>query len=63
MTTVSRLLNTYSHSSGISDPEHDPSILAEIQEVLKLILELMKTLDKIHYQGMMKLMTYVEAEE
>ena len=62
-TRILRLLNTYSHSSGISDPEHDPSILAETQEVLKLILELMKTLDEIHYQGMMKLMTPVEAEE
>jgi wobble nucleotide-excising tRNase len=62
-TRILRLLNTYSHSGGISDPEHDPSILAETQEVMKAILEILKALDQTHYQGMIKLMTPVEAEE
>jgi wobble nucleotide-excising tRNase len=62
-TRILRLLNTYSHSSGISDPEHDPSVLAETQEVMKTILELIQTLDDTHYRGMMKLMVAVEAEE
>ena len=62
-TRVLRLLNTYSHSGGISDPEHDPSVLAETREVMKVILELIQTLDDGHYQGMMKLMASVEPEE
>jgi len=62
-TRILRLLNTYSHSAGISDPEHDPSVLAETKEVMKVILELMQTLDESHYQGMAKLMVSIEAEE
>ena len=62
-TRILRLLNTYSHSGGISDPEHDPSVLAETQEVMKTILELMQAMDDEHYQGMLKLMSSVELEE
>lgn len=62
-TRILRLLNTYSHSGGISDPEHDPSVLAETQEVMKVILELMKEVDKVHYNGMMKLMESGGIEE
>lgn len=61
-TRILRLLNTYSHSGGISDPEHDPTVLAETQEVMKLILELMKEIDTDHFDGMMNLMTPVEEE-
>lgn len=62
-TRVLRLLNTYSHSGGISDPEHDPTVLAETQEVMKLILELMNTVDPDHFDGMVNLMTPAEVEE
>jgi len=62
-TRILRLLNTFSHSGGISDPEHDPSVLAETGEVMKAILELMQALDDDHYQGMIKLMQPVETEE
>lgn len=62
-TRILRLLNTYSHSGGISEPEHDPSVLAETGEVMKVILEMMKAIDSDHYQGMVKLMQPVEAEE
>lgn len=62
-TRILRLLNTYSHSGGISDPEHDPSVLAETQDVMKTILELMQAMDDGHYQGMLKLMSSVEQEE
>lgn len=62
-TRILRLLNTYSHSGGISDPEHDPSVLAETGEVMKVILEMMKAIDSDHYQGMVKLMQPVEGEE
>lgn len=54
-TRILRLLNTYSHSGAISDPEHDLSLLAETQPVLRDVLELMKAVDKDHYEGLEKL--------
>ncbi len=63
-TRILRLLNTYSHASGISEPEHDPSVLAETKEVMKLILEMIKSLDDRHYKGMINVMvSQEEAEE
>jgi len=62
-TRILRLLNTYSHSGGISDPEHDPSVLAETGEVMKAILEMMKTVDHDHYQGMVNLMCPIPEDE
>lgn len=56
-TRILRLLNTYSHSGGITEPEHDPSVLAETREVMKAILELVQTIDGEHYNGMVKLLT------
>jgi len=61
-TTILRLLNTYSHSGGISEPEHDPSVLAETQAVLLTILELIESVDNDHYQGMIKLLNPAEEE-
>jgi wobble nucleotide-excising tRNase len=62
-TTILRLLNTYSHSGGISEPEHDPSVLGETQAVLLTILELIEFVDNDHYQGMIKLLNPAEEEE
>ena len=62
-TRILRLLNTYSHSGGITDPEHDPTALAETPEVMKMVLELIQVVDDAHYKGMMKLMEPVEEEE
>jgi len=59
---ILRLMNTYSHSGGISDPEHDPSVLSETREVMKEILELIQALDNEHYQGMVKLLGSVGEE-
>src|SRR5690606_6936163 len=39
-TRILRLLNTYSHARAISHPEHDLSLLAETQPVLREVLEL-----------------------
>lgn len=39
------------------DPEHDLSLLAETQPVLLDVLELMKAVDKDHYEGLEKLVT------
>ena len=55
-TRILRLLNTYSHSGGITEPEHDPSVLAETREVMKVILELVQAIDGEHFQGMINLM-------
>jgi wobble nucleotide-excising tRNase len=54
-TRILRLLNTYSHSGAITDPEHDLSLLAETQPVLLDVLEMMKAVDKGHYEGLEKL--------
>ena len=62
-TRILRLLNTYSHSDGISDPEHDLSLLAETREVMNAILELIQTVDDKHYQGMMRLLQTDEMGE
>lgn len=56
-TRILRLLNTYSHSGGITEPEHDPSVLAETRDVMKAILELIQSVDDKHYSGMVNLLT------
>jgi len=45
---ILRFLHTYSHSSTIGEPEHDPSVLAEGREVLKDLLNLIQSQDKAH---------------
>jgi wobble nucleotide-excising tRNase len=61
-TRILRFLHTYSHCSGISEPEHDPSVLSETPEIMKLILEMMKATDIGHFQGMENLMKPIEEE-
>lgn len=56
-TRILRLLNTYSHAGAIAEPEHDLSLLAETQPVLRDLLDLMKVVDKEHYEGLEKLVT------
>lgn len=58
-TRILRMLNTYSHASAIADPEHDLSLLAETQPVLIDMLEMMKAVDKEHYEGLEKLVATV----
>jgi len=62
-TRILRLLNTYSHAGAISDPEHDLSLLAETQPVLRDVLELMEAVDKDHYDGLIKAVTRSSADE
>lgn len=50
-----RFLNTYSHSSAIGEPEHDPAVLAEGASVLKDLLDLIKSEDQAHYQALIEL--------
>ena len=54
-TRILRFLNTYSHSGGISESEHDSSLLAETQPVLADLLDMMKAVDPTHFAGLMKL--------
>lgn len=63
-TRILRLLNTYSHAGAIAEPEHDLSLLAETKPVLLDVLEMMKAVDKDHYEGLERLVTpLVEPEE
>ncbi len=62
-TRILRFLHTYSHGTGISQPEHDPTILAETRDVMKLVLELIQSVDKPHYEGMERLVQTEEVED
>ena len=53
---ILRFLHTYSHDGKIAEPEHDLSILAETPDVLKDLLELLKTEDPKHCAEMTKLL-------
>lgn len=61
-TRILRLLQTYSHSGGVADPEHDPSVLSETKTVLRELLELMEKCDPMHYKGMLTVVATAEAE-
>ena len=61
-TRILRLLHTYSHAGAIGDPEHDLSLLAETQPVLRDMLELMKAVDSSHYEGLERLVVRVNGD-
>lgn len=54
---ILRFLNTHSHGGDVDDPEHDISILSETPEVLRDILDLVKSEDKGHFEEMEKAIT------
>ena len=61
---ILRFLHTHSHSSGVGEPEHDPSVLAEAGAVLKDLLELIESQDREHYSAMVQLVgTGADSEE
>ena len=62
-TRILRLLNTYSHSAVVAEPGHDPTVLSETREVVKELLEMIKTLDENHYNGMVSLVSANAAED
>lgn len=53
-TRILRLVNTHSHSDGISEPEHDPSLLGEARSVLDDLLDLIKSEDPDHFNAMVE---------
>jgi len=59
-TRILRFLHTCSHSGGITDPEHDPTVLSETKAVLCDLLDLIKECDPTHYAGMMKIVEIPE---
>ncbi len=54
---ILRFVHTYSHSSEMSEMEHDPSLLAEAPSVLADVMDLMEKLDSVHYSAMVKLVS------
>lgn len=56
-TSILRFLHAHSHEDHIGTAEHDPSILAETPQVMKLVLELIAHEDKAHYDRMLSLVT------
>ncbi len=52
---ILRFVHTYSHADMVTDPEHDPSLLAEAPSVIKDLLELIKDQDREHFTAMEKL--------
>jgi wobble nucleotide-excising tRNase len=60
---ILRLLHTYSHSGSIGDPEHDPTVLSETKAILRDLLALIKNVDPVHYESMMRLISTQEAVE
>lgn len=51
---IIRFVHTNSHNDLISEPEHDYSILGETPSILNHILELIESVDKDHYNEMLK---------
>ena len=61
-TRIRRFVNTHSHSNFISEPEHDPSLLAEARPVLQDILELIRSQNAEHYKAMQELVDSAAGE-
>ena len=52
---ILRFLHTHSHSIAMGEPEHDLTALAEGPNVLKDLLEMIKSLDDTHFSAMVQL--------
>lgn len=52
---VLRFLHVHSHGEGMTEPEHDPSQLAEAGNVLRDLMELLKVEDSQHFDAMAQL--------
>lgn len=49
---ILRFLHTHSHAAQIEEPEHDLSVLSETPAVLNDVLDLIKSVDDQHFNGM-----------
>jgi len=59
---VLRFVHTYSHAGAVGEPEHDPSLLGEVQSVLKDLLALMQSQDADHFSAMVSLVAAVDGQ-
>jgi wobble nucleotide-excising tRNase len=50
---IIRFTHSYSHLVGISEPEHDLSILSESKSILNDVLALIRAVDEVHYEKML----------
>lgn len=52
---IYRFLHTHSHNIAVGEPEHDLTALAEGPAVLKDLLDMIQSLDRVHYSAMVEL--------
>ena len=50
---IIRFTHSYSHLIGISEPQHDLSILSESKSILADVLALIRAVDQVHYDKML----------
>lgn len=50
---IIRFTHSYSHLLGISEPQHDLSILSESKAILTDVLALIRVVDEVHYEKML----------
>jgi wobble nucleotide-excising tRNase len=62
-TRIIRFVHTYSHADFIAEPQHDAYVLSTTPQVLRDILDLIRTLDPSHYTSMEALVAPSEAED
>ena len=60
---ILRFLHTHSHYGEVGEPEHDLSVLSEAQEVLKDLLDLIKSEDEKHFRAMESLVPTTNLSE
>lgn len=60
---ILRFLHTHSHHMQITEPEHDLSILAETQAILRDVLALIEETDKEHYDRMLAVVNPLANQE
>ena len=60
---ILRFLHTHSHGNTIGEPEHDPSLLGEVDSVLKDLLDFIKDQDSDHFAAMVTLVDSREDDE
>ena len=61
-TRILRFLHTYSHEGGIAGAEHDPTVLSETASMLIDLLEMIRHVDSVHFDGMKLLLESHEAD-
>ena len=57
---IIRLVNTHSHSDGIGEPEHDPSLLGEARSVLDDLMDFINSEDTEHFNAMVEVVESID---